>query len=203
MAAQIPKTERRAWPQFFRFSIRQLLVWTAFVALACVALRSSTQIWISGMHAAALGSLVVAILLAIYRSGPTRAYWVGFAICGWLYVAVLCFSWSLQELRRHVIPFDQDQLLTTWLSKRAYQYAYPYTAQRPQVAPFGGGMGGMGMGMGGGMGGSFFPAAPPLTAGGVPEHEFVNTAHAFWTLLLAACGGGLSRWLFLTREREP
>lgn len=200
MTTQLPATEKRARPSWFRFSIRQLLLWTAFIALACVALRSSTQFWISLLHSAALVALVVAVLLAIYRGGATRAYCIGFVVCGGLYLTVLYVGWILSR-EQNLFVVQRDPLITTWLSKQAYQYAYPYTAQRPAV--IGGGFGGVAPTPGTGFGGMGPLPAPPPASYGAPESEFVDTAHSLWALLLAACGGSLARWLCLTRDREP
>ena len=211
MTAQTTATVRQPRPQFFRFSIRHLLIWTAAVAVACVALRSSSQAWISFANGIVLICLALAIPLVAYRTGATRAYWIGFALCGWLYMALLYLSWALPADQRQVIHLNHDQLLTTWLSKRAYQFAYPYTAARGPTS----GMGSMDpysaavdipyrntpdVMAGGGLGG--FAPGPAIAPSRAPEHEFVNTAHAFWTLLLAACGGWVVRWFYLTRDRD-
>ena len=56
-----------------RFSIRQLLVWTAFIGFACVSLRSASEIWVAIAFAVVLMFLGV-MPLVILRQGPERAY---------------------------------------------------------------------------------------------------------------------------------
>src|SRR5687767_7080332 len=75
-----------------RFTLRQLFVWTAFVAVACVALRNATATWASSLLGAALVLLAASLLLAAFRDGRSRAFWIGFATVGWLYVGLLAYS---------------------------------------------------------------------------------------------------------------
>ena len=179
MASQISAQSR---PRFFRFSIRHLLIWTAAIALACVALRSSSDAWSGFVHAIALASLGTAILLVTYRNGADRAFWFGFAVSGWLYVAILMYGWLLPKESSYLVPIEPKQLFTSQISAVAYEWSYPFLA--PRTARYGG---------------------IPTSTGfiGPIKHEFLNTAHAFWTLLLAACGGSIAQWLYLTRDREP
>lgn len=186
-------------PQFFRFSIRHLLMWTAFVAVGCVALRSSSETWSGVLHAVSLLSLGAAILLLIYRQGAARAYWLGFALSGWLYVIILMYGWSLSREGRFYVPIEPDHLITSRLSIAAYQWSYTLLAPRPAPNYGGGGFGGGGGGFGAGGG---FVTPPPPAFTGPPQHEFVNVAHALWTLLLAACGGCFAQWLYLTRATD-
>ena len=56
-----------------RFSIRQLLVGTALVAVACVALRSASPLWV----AALLGFVLLALAAAVPLAGQTDYYNTG------------------------------------------------------------------------------------------------------------------------------
>ena len=40
------------------------------------------------------------------------------------------------------------------------------------------------------------------TAAGPKADNFVNVAHALWTLVLAACGGKFARWLYQSRSEQ-
>jgi hypothetical protein len=72
----------------FRFSIASLLGVVLFVALAVAALRASTDAWESGVLGLTLLILLTAVLLAVHRTDRKRAYWLGFALFGWVYLIV-------------------------------------------------------------------------------------------------------------------
>src|SRR4051794_30627867 len=70
----------------FRFSIAGLLMVVFFVAVAVAALRASTDAWDSGVLGLALVTLTMAVLLAVHRTERRRAYWLGFALFGCVYL---------------------------------------------------------------------------------------------------------------------
>jgi len=211
----------------WRFTLKQLFIWMALIALGCVALRSANPTWVSAMFGLTLLALGASLLFALYRDGIDRAYWIGFATIGWLYVLVLLYGWSLDPNTGTYWsnPLQPQGLVTTSLSVKCFAWMYP-----PQIVtqPMGpamgsgmyGGSGMMPMGGGnsaGGMSGS--SAAMMGSAGGMPgmpggfatftvpapgpsQQDFTNVAHALWTLLLAACGGWLAMWLYATRSRS-
>lgn len=67
-------------------SIRAMLCVVAFVGLACVALVRANSIWSTVMFTAALAVISLGVLAAILRRGTKQAYWIGFALFGWLYL---------------------------------------------------------------------------------------------------------------------
>jgi hypothetical protein len=193
-----------------RFSIRHLLAWTAAIALGCVALRSASPGWVSAMSGLTLLVLATASLLAVFRQGAGRAHWIGFVAFGWLYLLLLMFGWSADP-NSWDNPFRPYNLatakLSTWLYDR--MYAQPPTQYGMGGTGFtGGGLGSMpgGMGMPDGgmvsMGG--MPGMAGMPGGGAPaftgpsQGDFINVSHSLWTLLLAACGGWLARWIYAT-----
>ena len=81
----------------FRFRIGTLLVLIIVLGIGFAALRESNDIWDSGVFTLALGALLVSILLAIHRSEKKRAFWVGFALFGWTYLALsLILQWQVK-----------------------------------------------------------------------------------------------------------
>jgi hypothetical protein len=72
----------------FRFNIASLLVIVLFVAVGFAALRESTDLWESGVFILAIGVLLTSILLDVHRTESRRAYWIGFAVFGWIYLAL-------------------------------------------------------------------------------------------------------------------
>jgi hypothetical protein len=67
-------------------SVRALLAIVAFCALASVALVRASDVWASLMFSGALGVISLAVLAAILRRGAKQAFWIGFALFGWLYL---------------------------------------------------------------------------------------------------------------------
>src|SRR5262245_44875802 len=69
-----------------RFSIASLLILVLFVAISFAGLRAADDAWDSGILAATLMILLIAVLLAVHRTGERRAFWLGFALFGWAYL---------------------------------------------------------------------------------------------------------------------
>jgi hypothetical protein len=71
-----------------RFHIASVVILILLVAVCLAALRESNQIWDSSVFSITLGTLFMSILLTIYRLGPKRAFWLGFALAGWTYLGL-------------------------------------------------------------------------------------------------------------------
>jgi hypothetical protein len=213
----------------FRFSIRQLLLGTALVAVGCVALRSASPTWVAALLGLMLLVLTAAVPLAIFRQGADRAWWFGFALFGWLYILLLAYSWGLDPNTSQSNPFRPYSLVTAQLSSSGYMrmyaandsvnsityyqpaagptgpvsIAYPVTvtAQIP-TSPY----------STGGPPPPIFPSTGPPTTfffgtnvatstfNGPSHDDFINVAHAFWAFLLALCGGWFTCWVYSTRR---
>ena len=87
--------------QRFRFSIASLLVVVLFVAVGFAALRESSDLWESGVFTLTLAALLISILLAVHRTESRRAFWLGFAVFGWIYLGL------------SVVPSIESRLMTT------------------------------------------------------------------------------------------
>jgi hypothetical protein len=85
----------------FRFHIASIVILILLVAVCLAALRESNQIWDSSVFSITLGTLFMSILLTIYRLGPKRAFWLGFALAGWTYLGLTLF------------PSIESRLITT------------------------------------------------------------------------------------------
>ena len=70
----------------FRFTIASFGGVVLFAAVGFAALRSSSAGWDSAVFGGALVILTGSLVLAVQRRGRSRAYWVGFAIVGWIYL---------------------------------------------------------------------------------------------------------------------
>jgi hypothetical protein len=169
-----------------RFSIRQLLTATALVALGCLALLKSSTLLASGMLGGVALSLVAAIVLAIYRSADSRAFWVGFAIFGWSYL-LFCygpiftnnngpFGWRFVTARLATALYDRIHESNGVQPTAAYTTAVadPFGAPpTPPTAVF---------------------APMPMPMPGQDRGNFLNVAHSLWTLMIAWGGGWFALW---------
>ncbi len=125
----------------WRFTLRQFLIGIAAIALACVALRSASTWWVSAMLGLAFFAMTAALLLVAYRRDDQRAYWIGFAAFGWVYLLLLTFGWSVEKNS----PVKASSLLTDRLSRASYDWLFAKANTQAE--------GGYGSGMGGGFGG--------------------------------------------------
>ena len=203
------------------FGLRQLFLWTAAVALGLVALRSASTTWVAAMLALTAAALTMSLLLLIFRRGSKRAYWIGFAICGWMYLLLLFLSWTLGRNTTNNSPLRAPNLVTQKLSSGAYHWLYDEAFEKYKASVYANSAGGYsgggdygadmygvedsgyGMMSGGmpGMSGSTMrprPAAPLGPPPGPNIVDFVNVAHSLWALLLAALGGLVAYWLYAT-----
>ena len=96
-------------------------------------------------------ALAASLLLALYRDGQARAFWVGFAVIGWLHLLLLLYCWSLHpDTRKWGNPLRPDELITTRLSHKTHDWMYPQVMVPIVYGGMGSSMGGMPMGAGGG-----------------------------------------------------
>jgi hypothetical protein len=72
----------------FRFKIRSLIVLIVACGVALAALKESSDLWEKATFSLALLVLLLSVLLAIHRAGARRAFWLGFALCGSVYLGL-------------------------------------------------------------------------------------------------------------------
>jgi hypothetical protein len=84
-----------------RFNIGSLLVAVLLLGVGFAALRESNETWDSGLFTLTLGALLISILLVIHGSDARRAFWIGFALFGWSYLAL------------SLVPSIESRLVTT------------------------------------------------------------------------------------------
>lgn len=98
-----------------RFSLATGAAFVSVAALVLASLRLATRIWAGSVLMLTLAILAFAILGVVYRGGGDRAFWLGFALPGWGYMALSSeFWWDHTTIRPH--------LSTTSL----LQWLYPY-----------------------------------------------------------------------------
>jgi hypothetical protein len=160
-----------------RFHIRHLLAITAFVAIGCVALPNASSTWAAAVWGCAVLILSAAVLMAIHRQDDQRAYWIGFALLGWICFLLCHYSFAVVELQnlqsvdgdptsRYYRSWGIGNLPTTHLSWMAYRWLIATKAISKRIDVM----------------------------------QFINVAHAFWTILLATAGGIFAYWLRRTQQ---
>jgi len=70
----------------FRFSLATLLLVLTWTAVVCVGLTIPNRLWSAVVAAISIFSLMTAILAAVYSSGHSRAFAIGFAVFGVCYL---------------------------------------------------------------------------------------------------------------------
>jgi hypothetical protein len=75
-----------------RFPIAGLMWAVLVAALGLAALRSSSELWAGATFLATCGILCLAIVGIVCRTDETRAWWLGFALFGWGYLALAFWS---------------------------------------------------------------------------------------------------------------
>lgn len=96
-----------------RLSVAAMMGLVGFVAVAIAALTSPAPLLAGAALMATLGLLAVAVLGVIFDRCAGRAFWSGFAIIGWGYMALIFAPW----LRESFAP----RLATTMLADLLYR----------------------------------------------------------------------------------
>ena len=78
--------------RFIRFSIAGLMGAVLTAALGLAALRSASETWAGVALLVTCGILGLAVIGAACRSAAERAWWLGFAVFGWGYLALAFWS---------------------------------------------------------------------------------------------------------------
>jgi hypothetical protein len=97
-----------------RFNIANLLGVILVLGVGFAALRESSDLWKSGVFTLMLAALLISILLAVHRTESKRAFWIGFALFGWIYLGL------------SLVPSIEPRLITT----KAFTYLDSKLADR-------------------------------------------------------------------------
>jgi hypothetical protein len=186
-------TTASSGPHTLQFRLGTALITMIAVGVACAALARPTPFWAGALLSFALLSLLVALLLAIYRSGSAQAFALGYLIFGSGYLAATV----LLDRSLHTMD-DETGMPTSRAALWVYWQTHAQNRQAVTLAP--GNFGGPGK-MGGGAAG--MPPAPAVMQ--VPlfrAERFVEVVHSVLIVLLGVAGGLLGRFLYLT-ARQP
>jgi hypothetical protein len=179
----------------FRFSIARLLGVVLFISVALAALRASTDAWDGGLLGLALLLLLTAILLALHRTHPKRAYWLGFALFGWSYLIA-----SMIPPIGSRLPTTKGlaYLGTRWISPLPAGLTYFDYDNDGSLDLFIAGSPTDPSLFGLDLFGAAVPSTNPalfISTIGTPKN-FARIGHSLLALVLAFIGGRLSRWLY-------
>jgi len=190
-----------------QFSLRNLLIAVAAVAVGTAALLNANEWWGGLLWGLALVLLVFAGLVTLYRRDAQRAFWSGYLVASALYLFLVLFGerTSLPLITTKVTAWGYSLLPP---SKKDEVITVPPPAGGMGVTGGGAGMmedmmsgmpiapaaGGMMPGMGGmGMGATVNPSY-------IDQKEFTQVGHALWMLLLSWLSGTVAFCLYRTRE---
>jgi hypothetical protein len=84
-----------------RFNIGSLVIFILVLGVGFAALRESSDLWESGVFTLTIGVLLISILLGAHRTESRRAFWLGFALFGWV------------SLSLSLVPSIESRLITT------------------------------------------------------------------------------------------
>jgi hypothetical protein len=76
-----------------QFSILTLVLTVVFCAMAMMALRTASDLWLSAIYTGTTVLLLAAIVAARFRRGNEKAFWFGFAVFGWGFFVVGLGPW--------------------------------------------------------------------------------------------------------------
>ena len=77
----------------FRISLAALLTIIAVVAIGLAGMTSASRFWTAAAATVTLALLLAALLAACLLAGRDRAFWMGFALFGWAYLALVNWDW--------------------------------------------------------------------------------------------------------------
>jgi hypothetical protein len=89
--------------QRLRFHIGTLAIVIVALGVGMAALRESNDLWDSGAFSFTIAAFMVAVILAIHRTGKKQAFWLGFAVFGAAYLGL------------SLVPSIEARLITTRL----------------------------------------------------------------------------------------
>jgi hypothetical protein len=121
--------------RFARFSLAGLVWVVVFCALGLGCLMFASSSWASTVLSVALGALTLAPLGIIYRRGERRAFWLGFALCGWTYIAFTFGPWFIINLRPELVTSKLLEWAYAWLVPAARQRSNPRNFLQPFAVP--------------------------------------------------------------------
>jgi hypothetical protein len=161
----------------FRFSLRWLLLFVAFVAVGTFSLRYAS-FFISGcLSVVWLLFLMVVILGAIYRRKQRRAFWLGCCVFGWCFAVYGIVSGDKTTELDQVIQSAYDEFKWSIEVAPATAVAYRESGGTAVIGP---------------TSTIYLPRETPFKHAAVTLAEFV----------IAFIGGFVAQWFYASRDRD-
>ena len=167
-----------------RFSVRELLGFVAFLAVGTTALLYASPGWAIALSFSSFGLLVVSACAIVLKRGQSQAFWIGFAVLGWLYY-----------FAHHPIEISSARsFLTTKLLRRAYEDVLPELRSPPRFR--------RGVTVLWDPDFDLIAQFPPGTWEWPHPRDFLRVGHSLFAFAIAYLGGRLGRYFYLTLRRE-
>jgi hypothetical protein len=192
----------------FRFHLGTLVIVILVLGVGIAALRESSDLWESGIFTLTIGVLLTSILRAVHSSESRRAFWIGFALFGWVYLA-LTFMPSIESrlITTKELAYLDSKVPGRSMGMFDVQISHPgsgslskkvqivaFTANGNQLATSGEGQVMLWDAVTGKL----------LTGWSGTTENFIRIGHSLFALLAAWLGGQLSRHLYRSsRSAEP
>jgi hypothetical protein len=178
----------------FRFSLTAMFGAVLFVAFGTAAIRFASPLWAGLTMSLTVLILFAAVLGAIFRVGQARARWIGLAIGGWGYLALVLPSGFENGVGQYLPTSYLLNAVHAKLQKQVWIIP-PSTGGSPMGMGSGTGMPGGSMGGPDGMAGGIGSGGGVYVTG--PDHSLVlRTGHA---LFFGYIGGVTAKWFYLTQ----
>jgi hypothetical protein len=182
----------------YRFSICGIMVMIVLLGVACAALRTPSRFWANVWFSVALAAVTLAIPAAVSSQGGRRAFWVGFATCGWVYFLVSLGPWFDREIGYQLLTTTILDILSPHIVQNEYLLQGYIAGFNPPSAP---------------------GLPTPWQAWNLPDFRqsdtwsvgyttlhspwlYLRIGHAGCCLLLAYLGGEIARYVHAARS-EP
>ncbi len=182
----------------YRFSIRGLMIVVLLLAMAFAGLRTPTRLWANVWYSMALFGIAIAIPLAVAEREGRRLFWIGFAVCGWVYFLFamapgfeeqasyrLATTTVLDLVSPHVLDLNYLTRIYAQTMQPPSSPARPTPWQTWNLTEY--------------------PLSPIWRHGYAELHApflYFRVGHSAFCLILAMLGGELTRYLG-TRSIEP
>jgi hypothetical protein len=181
-----------------RFSIRGLMLAIVLMAAAFAALRTPSPFWANAWFSIALAGVTLAVPAALCTRDRERAFWCGFATCGWVYFLVSLGPWIHRETSFQLISTTALDIAAPHIVDRGYLIRSYMAGFNPPSAP---------------------QDPTPWQVWNLPDFSvndtwrlgyatlhcpglYLRIGHAAFCLLIAFLGGEASRYLHATRSER-
>ncbi len=179
---------RTSW---LRFTLRELLLLLAFVAISCAALKYAVGLWLLGLSSGVLLLFMGAAVLAAVDRGQRQAQAMGFALCVAIYGILFWSTFSLTNAGQNP---ELDPYSGSLPTSKALAPLFEAIVKRSYYDM--------------NTGKEIAPPAPPnfISRGYVREKpdrgQFMATGHLLWMLLLGYLGSRVSLLAYARRLRS-